>query len=724
MYSKRSILAASAVVIVSNSLEVAQAQDSTVEQAPQAGGLEEIVVTAQRRSENAQNVPIAISALSADALESGGVTDTRSLATAVPSLATTESGSGIKLFIRGIGSALGNSNAEGSVALYVDGVYMPAQFGNFFEFSDIDHIEVLKGPQGTLFGRNSTGGVIQIVTKDPTQDLSGELSLGAANYDTQSLNGNISIPISSDLGASLAVLYKDQHDGWGRDLATNTRLFGDDELGLRGKIVYKPTADTTIKLQADYYKSRSGDGNPQNPPGSLTLDGDSYPGNFNTWSAISQIITDKSDGASLYVDQNLGFASLSSISAYHYVDSDWPFTYTLSRTPFVDADYNQVGRMYSEELHLSSPSDSKVKWLAGAMYYNYRAGQEPLEEYGTLFGSEVLSYYSTTWARSEALFAQATYPVLEHTNITLGGRESWDQFDSLNYALVNGSTALGTTDFGPATRPSLSYSKPSWRIAVDQQIASDLLAYASVNRGIKSGNINQLAPPAQDTPFQPEQVTAYEIGLKSELLDRHVRLNLAAYYNDFKNLQFQDNVSGVGYIFNAPAATTYGAEFDLQAKVTDRLNVVANGAFLHSEFGNFPGAPNSLRLPDGLDSTGSPTFNAQGNQLPVAPSFAGNVGYSYDIPIDFGTLELYSNLNYSARYSTEIDNYRKIGPITLLSSGLTWTDNTDHYSVKLWGKNLTNKYYYAGFQSIVSFTDFGTPAPPRTYGLTLTYRFR
>lgn len=703
----------------------AEAPPSAVEHSQQGVSLEEVVVTAERRARKLQDVPITVSAITGDAAALAGVTGTSSLQATVPSLSIDNHGNSATPFLRGIGSSSGDSNSEASVAIYLDGIYQPAPFGNFFEFNNIERVEVLKGPQGTLFGRNSTGGVIQVITRDPSHTPTAEISAGYANYDKTSSSFYGSSGLGEDFAANVSLLYSRQSEGWGDNLTTGGKSTGAKDLGTRIKFLYTPGESTTLRLAADYSRSDAGAISGQPPPGAATFIGQGYPGRFDVWSDHTDTSEIESRGASVKLDHDFGPLQLASISAYRKTDGEWTLDQDLSSVPLVEAALPQKAKMYTQELHLLSPADSKLRWLVGAFYYNYEAHQS-VELRGLAFTGVPgggIDNIGATKTVSTSLFAQGTYPLSEATNLTLGGRYSWERVTGTTYATFGGSSIIIDPFDGQPAHPKLSYEKPSWRIALDHRLASDILAYVSYNRGIKSGNIGLGGAPAQNVPYDPEQLDAYETGLKSEWLNRRLRLNSAVFYYDFKNIQFQRTVNGAAITFNGPSAELYGGEIELEFRATSRLTLNANLGLLHTQFGDFPNAPNTRRLANGMNDAGDPNYNAEGNELPNAPEVTGNVGFNYDIPTNSGVFNLTSNVYYNAGQKTEVDSRLEVDSYTLVNATIGWTSPDDHWDARLWGKNLTDEYYYRQLTGLADATDIGSPAAPRTFGVMVRYKF-
>lgn len=724
------------------SAQDASTQDPTTAQdEAKSGGvgeMDDIIVTANRRDQRLQDVPIAINAISGESAELKGISGTASLQATVPSLNLTRQTNGPNPFLRGVGTSNGDPNTEGSVAIYIDGVYMPSPFGNFFDFSSIDHVEVLKGPQGTLFGRNATGGVIHVLTKNPSQDPEMAFTLGYANYETVKATGYLSDAIAPNLSANLAVLYQDQSHGYGRNIVSGARTPGTNDFDIRAKILWTAGDRTDVRLSADYSRSKNGGMNVQVAPGARNILGQGFPGKFNTNGDVTDEAMSRRRGVSLRIDHDFDVAKLMSLSAYSKATGFWTSDLDLAPIPLLSGTFNQSGEMYTQEMHLLSPTSAPFQWLVGAFFFDYKAGHVPGDVRGLAFAPlPGVSFDETTHARSVAIFAQATYPIAEDTNITLGLRNTWDRVKSVSVMKIVDTDIVIDPASGQPRRQTLKYSKPTWRISLDHKFGPDLLGYISYNRGTKSGSFNVTAPPSINAPYFPEKIDAYEAGFKGEFFDRHVKLNLSGFYYKFANIQFQRIVAGTGLVFNGPSAKSYGGELELDIRASSNLSIQGGIGIIRSEIGDFPNAPNVCRLTaaginDLLSGVCDPVtgavnpaipYNAKGNQLPQAPRFTGNIGASYSLPTEIGTFDTNVNMYYNSGYFSEIDNRLRFESYTLLNGSIRWRDKSEQISASVWAKNLTNKYYYAQLTSQAGLADFGSPAAPRTFGVTLGYKF-
>jgi iron complex outermembrane receptor protein len=613
---------------------------------PQAGyQLEDIVVTAQKRSQNVQDTPLSVTAVSGDALVSQGINSVQELNRIDPALQIGQATGTVTTFIRGIGNPVTTSGNEASVPVYIDDVYFVRASVPFFDLVSVDRVEVLKGPQGTLFGRNASGGVISIYTKDPSQDAELEARMGYSNYETMDLKFYGNMPITDRLAANFAMSWHNQDKGWGRnrklvdqlDTSKGYQPGGDDywkghSISMRGKILWEPTDTTSVKLIGYYQDSWSQIGIYSRPfPG--TVGGSPDPahngaGPIPNAPTPSQILPplgfydvslaeeqyDKSEGwgVSARIDQELGFADIVSITAYrknkelyhssgNYSDYDW-LVYNL----------NVVDKQFSQEFQLKSGAGSKVNWILGAYYLNADGGFNPTIIGGpgqNANGIDNIVIVGQQKVKSYAGFGQATVPLGEMTNVTGGLRYTVDKVAG------NGSTDVNFFPgvFGPAPftlraqqfdenndfggplgnaivggdnpNASRTFKKWTYKATVDHKFNDDIMAYATYSRGYKAGTFNTL--PLDQKALSPEVVDAYEIGFKTELFDRRVRFNVAGFWNDLSNPQILAQRNGLVFLKNAGSARTKGVEFDTTAVVADGLTLRFAGTYLDAKYRKF-----------------------------------------------------------------------------------------------------------------------------------------
>ncbi|KRB91208.1 MULTISPECIES: TonB-dependent receptor [unclassified Sphingomonas] len=707
----------------------AHAQDADAAPAEQQdGGITDIVVTANRRAERLQDVPIAVAAYGSQELKASGANTVQDLGNLTPGLTIANQSAGITPFIRGIGAVDNTLGQEGAVAVYVDGVYIPSAYASLFSFNNIERVEVLKGPQGTLFGRNATGGLIHVITRDPGQTTAFEGSLSYGNYDTVKAQAYGAAPLSDTLSLSVAGIFSHQGNGFGRNTTLNRDVgfAGNDRAG-RSKLVWKPTDDTTIKFAADYAVTKHSDQGSAKTylPGSISsVDGLSGAGGW--WDvrggAIEGIQT-KQGGASLHVDHDFGGISLVSISSWR--KSKVVQSFDNDATPAVVLDAyidSQRTRTYSQELQLLSDPSANLKWIVGAFFLDDRssfAAPNGLGLFGSGVGTAVL-IQNTIKTRSYSAFGELTVPLGESTEITGGIRYTSDKrtifgkTDVLT-ASVPGAPLLVSV---PSPEQSSREKKPTWRLVVNHDFAPDVMGYVSYNRGFKSGNFNAVT--ATDAPFKSETVDAYEVGLKSKLFDNRLRFNAAGFYYKYNNLQLSVLQGFNLATINAANSRIYGLDLDGEFAFNRDFRIRFGAAYLNTKFEDFPNAQCSSRSAVGL--TTQFVCDASGNRLTRSPKTTFTISPSYGFDTDVGRIDLSATYAYNSGFFWEPDNRLKQPSYSLLSGQIGWTDSSGRYGVRAFGKNLTNEKY-ALWMVAFAFGDEYAAAPPRTYGVELSVKF-
>lgn len=704
-------------------LEATPPPNASAAQDPAAADDGEIVVTAQRRSESLQKVPIAITVASGAELANTGVTSLTTLNTIAPGLNSRVTAGAFQPSIRGIGTS--SNVVENPVALYIDGVYLPQQREGTRELPDVEQVAVLKGPQGTLFGRNATGGVIQITTRRPTQDFQFEAQAGYDTYETLRLGAFVSGGLTDNLASSFSVDYTDQGEGLGTNRITGNGTHQIlHALSLRGKLLFELGTDTDVTLIGDYMdrKDRSHSFVPY--PGTAFIVPVAGPirSRYDTYSQIDSEVAFRGGGASLTVDHDFSFARLQSITSYRegksiYIFDDVP----VGRPVFYVQVDDGPNESFSQEIQLISPNSDTFTYTLGAFYFYNRNANLPIERnfFPPFFGpagapptaSARTQTFGSEKTTSFAPFGQIGIGIFEDTKLTLGARYTYEkrELDANAVAARFNGTVVNT----PFTPDSLTIKRPTWRIALDHQFSSAVLGYVSYNRGIKSGGFNILNP--ANPAYLPERLDAYEAGLKTQLFDRRITLNAAAFYYDYANLQVTQFVGFAQSIVNGAAARLYGLDVDFNARITPELRLSGGFAALDTKFTDYRNAVGSIPRPTG----GATLINvdATGNRVPLAQEFSGTLAIDYDRKFSFGGLHYNLTGNYNGDYTFEADNFLRQDDYLTLNTSLRWTSPDDAYSVTVFGRNLLDERVLTQVTS----QSIGYPAayaqPPRTFGL-------
>lgn len=682
--------------------------------------LSEITVTAQRRSENLQRVPVTVDAFGAASLESNGVESLTELGTVEPGLIFSTVAGYALPYLRGVGTAATGPGFENPIAINVDGVYYAAQAGSILSLNNIESIEVDKGPQGTLFGRNATGGAIQITTKTPSQEFGGSISAGYGNYNTTTGDFYVTGPISSNVAADLAVDISHQGTGYGTILDNGQPLERNRDYAARSKWLLTPTADTRITIIGDYSETQT------IPallpaPGTLPLGGPPPASNPRDAYGIGEPFANvRQWGLSVTASQQLSFGKVESITAYRdtYFHSYFDNTLTDNQALSFWIDIPEPHKQASEELHLLSKESDTFNWIVGAYYFFERSGfGVPTYVGGGLIGPSPVVLASDLTTDAMAAFAQGTYKVADGTHLTLGFRENDEKRYISTAQWLQDLTTGAKLGFASATG-SQTYTSPTWRLILDHDFSSDFMAYASYNRGFKSGGFNSGTFPA--STFKPEKLDAYELGLKSQFLDRRLRLNLAGFYYNYSDIQTGSYPNGVLVVVNGAKAHIYGLDLDAEFAVTQGLRISGGLEALHATYAQFDNAPLTLPAPGGgtIYTTGSAT----GNDLPKAPPVTFNIGANYTRDLSFARFKADVIYSFNDGWYSDPDNRLRQPSYSLVNASAGLETLSSGLEVRFWGKNLLNKLY-AETLAAQSPSDFVQWAPPRTYGFTVTKKF-
>jgi iron complex outermembrane receptor protein len=692
----------------------AHAADAAVPTGDTGVRVEEIVVTAQRRSESLQQVPIAVSAVTGAELANRGLNDSLSLAASVPNLDISQNGTTLTLYLRGVGSNASDPNDESSVALYVDGVYIASPLANLFDYNNIDHVEVLKGPQGTLFGRNATGGVIQVVTRDPSHTPGGQISATYGDYNTVGASVYATTGLGPNLAADIAAVYHNNIDGYGFDIFRHQPIMRREDFGVRAKILWTPTPKTSVRLSADYSTVRS-DGTPyQLAPGVIGADGvTTYPGPYRTDTNETNLGNTDVWGLSARLEQDFDVARFVSISAYRHIVGLYDLDEDSTPAPIVNSFIHQLARNFSQEIQLLSPQGSRLQWVVGGYYFNATYAYDPITIGGFAAGgpnaSEDIFGIQTT--HSYSAYGQATYEILPGTKLTAGLRYTDENQNDHAFVQIGGVTVVAPPD------QHQSFNKLTWRLALDHKFGEDVLGYVSYNRGIKSGGFNLLGPGAPG--YKPEVLDAYEIGLKSEFFNHMARINVAAFYYDYQDIQVQNIEAGAVNTVNAASAKMKGFDADLVFVPVHNLTVSSSVGYTYGTYSNFKNA--TFTPPSPLDGPQFPG-DASGNQIINTPRWTVSGSLDYRIPTQVGDFLFDLTGAYKSSTFVSADNRLTIPAHTVFNTAVGWTEPGGKYGVQLWVHNMFDERYYAS-RTETSVGDLQYLAPPLTFGVTVNTKF-
>jgi iron complex outermembrane receptor protein len=732
---------------------LASAQASAAQTAPDAaaatndGGVQEILVTAQRRSENLQAIPISIQAISADKLQGQGNASADDLTALVPGLVFPRSIGGGAPYLRGEGNVtiVGGENA---VAYYIDGVFLQKTSGNLMSFNNIERVEVLKGPQGTLFGRNAVGGLIHVITKDPSHTTSADLDIGFGSYSD--LTGNLfaTTGLSDNVATSIALTGEKRFGGWGKNIGTGNTLFKAGSWGAQHKILYKDGSGRFSLLSNVIHSEQT-----TNEGAVIAL----VPGTFAPGKVLANIgdytinnpafdprIKSAQTIASLKGAYEFDGVTVSNTVAYVRGNNQLqmnlgpaPVTLSASVLPLL---YYLKGhdKSWTDELQLQSAPSSTLKWVLGGFYMSYSDSNHN-DLYATNVGIGKLPgiTYSIDNAgnhiRSLAVFGQATYPIVEGTNLTLGARYTNDrkQFH-IKKTIYNAAGAViavqDENTFANAAipvDPTKEWSAVTWRAALDHKFSRDVMIYAAFNTGFKGGQFSTLNP--NNPAARPERVTAYTAGIKSELFDRHLRLNIEGFYNRYRDMQLKvllNPGSTAPFVYNAAAGTSKGFDLEMEAALAHGLTLTGALEYLDAKYTKFANAPCFQRLPTGgIGPLGTGNCDLSGGRMIRAPKLSFNLSARYVVELaNGGNIALQAGDSYNSGFAWDPDQLVKQESYHNVSASARWTSVDKKYEVGIWGKNLADEKIWTNGQEASPYESY-YPGQPRTYGVTLSFHY-
>jgi iron complex outermembrane recepter protein len=679
--------------------------------------VEEVVVTAQKRTERAQDVPITVSVIDPARLEAAQLKRSDDLPALVPGLFPVAGSGPRNFFLRGVGISTSTPGQDPPVPTYVDDVYVASPVASTLLINNAERIEVLKGPQGTLFGRNAVAGMIAYHTKNPGDAPGVIAELGYGNYDTSSARLYATSPLTENLAANLAVAHEEQADGFGYNSTTQKDFRRLRNTAVRAKFLWTPTSETRVLLTGwhddNWTEQNASTSNPGEPSatGFTNLGG---PYDFlGNWPSFTR---NHGGGGSLRVDHDLGWASIVNIAAYQRVSPEVSVDLDGGPTDAQRFVQSWTQETWTEELQLISSGDGPLSWTAGLFFLSDEVPAFNQAVGGVLVpaGSRVVSRLKTTaWAP----FVQATLRLQETTNLTAGFRYSSEKKEYSGRAGNNANGALIVED------TSADYHSPTYRLALDHHFSPQLMGYVSYNRGFKSGTYNMQVVSNPPRPLEPETLNAYEIGLKSTLFDRRATLNLAGFYYDYSNITVRAPVNNATAfdLQNAATARIYGINLDAFFQASSDLSIFGGLEALSARYRDFPSTTGVRFLGNGVFQPY--VFDASDKRVPWAPTLTGNLGagYTYGLPSG-GSLLFSGNVNFRSRLYYEVDNVRSGPPLGLVNGSITWTASDGRVDVSLWGRNLADERYRATRTS-TALTDFVLYGDPRTYGVTVSARF-
>ena len=719
----------------------------------QTNALEEVVVTATKRAQSLQDVPMAVNAFNADTIETAGINDAGDLAILTPALNINVNTNpfAARMVIRGVGTAQTDPALEPSVGLFIDGIYLGRTGLGMSDLTDIERIEVLQGPQGTLYGKNTNAGAISVITKKPSfENSEGYIEASVGNYSMNKLTASISGPLTQNLAYRLSGNIN-QRDGY-YDNSAGVDFNDADDWNIQGKLQWEPTESLSILLSgsrverdttccgADAVQDESVN-NELVAQGLSPNSNDPY--DYNVQSNADNRFAMESDLLSMTIDYDTGWGAIKSITAwndYSYrVDQD-PDRSELDILTLSNDKYS--GDSFSQELRFTASPNDNVDYMLGVFYLEQntkRGGDEPFVFIGDdiiTIGSQQdlpfplpfnflvqpgdsLTVDMDQDAETIAFFGQGTWHIGDQWHITGGLRwsdeEKKSDLFSQTYSTAFSYQILGASFLDSVSTPidatlERSSDNVDWMLRAALDIGDDSMVYASAGTGTKSGGFQTVNGAADDREFDDEDTTTYELGVKSTLLDARLRINAAAFYSEIENFQAQRQLeTGIGtYVSNESKVETSGVDLQVEAAPMPNLVLSAGLLYMHK-----------YEITDGPE---------KGADLPFTAEFSGTLAATLVFPLGDGGVYWRTDYSYMDDHVTNVASAAQLRDAdydnrNLVNSKLGWRN--DSWNVSIWGKNLTDDKYamQTAAPFLVSGMDAYFLAPPRTFGATVRYTF-
>ncbi len=686
------------------------AQSNQVAAPADSSGLEEVIVTAEKRESSEQKTPIAMSVFSRDTLASNGVGDLQDLTALAPSVSFSKSNANSIVTIRGVSSRDTTEIGDPAVAVSVDGFYFQRSIGLADSTFDLERVEVLRGPQGTLYGRNATGGAINFITAKPTKDLEGSASVSYGNYNAVTAEGAVNIPLA-DRVQLRASFFTRSHDGY-RDNAPARNGDDADAKAARLHLMLEPTDNLTALLTAEFVKLGGVGPAVYGTPLQFDSNGNvlharpPMPADPTEWplSAPSGYMDSTSKTLRWKLDYDAGLAKITYLGGFRRLD----YHSLLDLDGVADEAFyfqaNEQPRTWNHELRVSSKSDQRLTWQLGAFYFqetndlltyfqNYLVPQPPANLY--------IFTYPNINATSKAGFGQTSFALTDTVKVEAGVRYTRDykrRVGNLNY----GSGILDED-------ASAASSKTTYHAGIDWQATPGSLLYAKVDTGYKAGGFTDVAP------YAPESITAYEVGSKSRFLGNTLQLNTGAYYYDYTNQQISQFTNGQTTIDNAGKSQIYGLELEGALLLTDADRLDGYIGYLHAQFKDF------------LLAVGGTNQQLAGNSPPQSPRLSLNFGYQHRFTMPDGaglTARVQTHIETSSYLTVNNNPDDRQGSYSRSDAMLTYAPADSKWSLEAYGKNLENKAIIIAAQENGLWGTYNYQfADPRTYGLRVSTRF-
>lgn len=706
------------------------AQDETVgvevsdEQTSSRSSIDTITVTATRRAESMQEIPVSVTAVEGDSLLAAGAKDTRNLTSLVPGYFGGRNQNLMHPTIRGVGSSGTSTGDEPNVAVYVNGIYQGDPYSAQIDLVEVERVEVLRGPQGTVFGRNATGGLINVITPDPSFETHGKLSArwgflpetanSNENPNEYDFRGYLTGPLSETVAADIAVLYRG-NDGYIADLFNGGET-GDTRIAsVRSNLLFQPQENIELILGVSYVDANEQTASAQPFEGNTA--GAPFAGVIiptEPWQASGNV-AGRSDhdrlDLSLRTSFGLGPVDLETTTSFmrtrvmQFADSD------ASNILLGETFMNVRPEAFTQEVRFLSAHDGPLKWIAGAYVYRF-TGDQPVTVISRDTPADPITpvlLEPEAETTSYSGFFEGVYSLSDRLDFTAGIRYTAES-KKFRQSVNGFQLPFGTAED--------NFDKFTYRFAVQYDLTDNTNIYASYGTGFKSGVFNTFG--VSPNAVEPETIKSAEIGVKSEPT-RWLRVNISGYYYEYDDLQVTARSADNSFVLqNAANAEGYGGEFELTAAPIEDLQLRIAAAYTHAEYTDFPAAQVFLPLPQGGNMVAS--ADVSGNRLVRTPRYTIGAGGVYTFGLFGGEAYVSGNVFHSDEIFFDFLNIFGTDPYTLVSSEVGWTTPDERINFKFYGTNLANE---AVAQQI-------SPGPkgayiiyerPRTIGVGVEYNF-
>ncbi|TFH68707.1 TonB-dependent receptor [Gammaproteobacteria bacterium LSUCC0057] len=722
-----------------------------------AAQLEEITVTAQYRAENVQDVPIAITAMSGDMMAKADISDLTGIAERTPGLTYMEFSPGQTIpSLRGISSADDGAGLDNSAALFLDGVYIGRSAGINFDMYDLERVEVLRGPQGTLFGRNAIGGAISVVSAKPSQETRLKAGITAGNEGIFRAQALASGGLTDNLAGKLTVSHR-QHDGFVDNVLLGTELQDEDSTSVRGQLLFSGDSSEWLLTVDSMEDDRADMGRTaivNNAPLTNIAAANGVTGPRQNASPKDGYSSRDTSGISLQGDFDLGNGTLTTITALRKAETDWSMASAgVSLGPVapfdeVMDDIVEEIDTFSQEIRWSSTVGDNINYTVGAFYFTEETDRTEIFRTtveGSYDGFALVSLgdqatRGNDYTRTEnettsyALFGQADWTISEQLSLSIGARFTRDEKDYVATAVNCAQVVDGTNDGSPfedwagcggvgasglnivaesfRVTPSDSWNDFSPKIALNYTPSEGTMIYGTISKGFKSGGFagSQGVESAASNPVDPEEVINYEVGFKSDLSDT-LRVNASLFMMDYTDLQIvrfgpvPDSEFGTFQTTNIGEADITGVETEFTWYASDNLRFSGFYAYLESE-------ANDLSF-NGNDYSGA--------SLRSAPKNSYSLAANYTLPASYGTWEFSLDYNFTDEQTTDFADTRiGIDDRALVNGYISLTSLDEAWDISLWGKNVTDEDYLTHMY-VIGPGGIGVWGAPATFGVTVTW---